>query len=816
MLSISSFSFSAESSHIVQSKRGCQSECGNVTIPYPFGIGDGCFMIDSGSIVYTVICDTSYNPPKPFINANSDKLEVLSVRKKQYTEVRVRNSFTKTYCNVSFNTTGDEFVEGAPYGSLNLYNTPFVVSYTKNRIFGIGCEVREFELWSAVDPDLFFTQTPDVRLHCELSCQIKEHMNPLIKSSCNGTEYSCCETTIPKGLKIFIARSRPVSSSVDDIDYMVYFPNTCTVALLAEVGQYSFNPLDLTLGGFNNTYKNSVVSVVLDWVVGSNSTCKKAQQNNKTYACQVNSDCSDTIGSPENRATFLDGKPVLMSNLGYRCICKKGFKGNPYLELGCTDVNECEDKNNNPCIGNCTNTIGNYTCSCPEGMSGDGNKSGSGCSTTVGKPKSPVIKIALGTGFGFLIFILCTFLFYLGIRKRKLYKLKEKFFKQNGGLLLTQRLSSIENGAESMRIFTSEELEVATNKFNESEILGRGGYGVVYKGTLSDKHVVAIKKSKVFAQSQVEQFVNEVVILAQINHRNVVKLLGCCLETEVPLLVYEYISSGTLSERLHYKKNSTEMSSMTWETRLRIATEVATAIAYLHSAASPPIIHRDIKSANILLDENFTAKVSDFGASRLIPLDQTHVNTLVYGTLRYLDPEYYHTSELTDKSDVYSFGVVLAELITGEIPLCLERPEEQRNLATYFTFCMEGNDYLSQLIDAKLATDGKLDEIFAVAEIAKKCLSLRGEDRPTMKQIAADLQVLHRSESSSSNHQHRRQQLNGKSNLALEPTDLYSVPMSSVDEPTDLYSMPMSSVDGHSIQYSAGTSMSALSMNLPR
>ncbi|KAL2924807.1 Wall-associated receptor kinase 1, partial [Bienertia sinuspersici] len=223
------------------------------------------------------------------------------------------------------------------------------------------------------------------------------------------------------------------------------------------------------------------------------------------------------------------------------------------------------------------------------------------------------------------IMLACSGNIYVCIKKRKLIKMKEKFFQQNGGLLLNQQLA-LYGGTESTRIFKADELKTATKNYGNNNILGIGGFGTVYKGVLPNQQVVAIKKSKVSSDSQVEQFINEVVILTQVNHRNVVKLLGCCLETEVPLLVYEYVSNGNLFEHIHGKD---DVSWLSWENCLRIATEAANAIAYLHSAASIPVIHRDIKSSNILLDDNFVAKISDFGASRLIPMDQRQVTTLV-------------------------------------------------------------------------------------------------------------------------------------------------------------------------------------------
>ncbi|KAK4572644.1 hypothetical protein RGQ29_030889 [Quercus rubra] len=291
---------------------------------------------------------------------------------------------------------------------------------------------------------------------------------------------------------------------------------------------------------------------------------------------------------------------------------------------------------------------------------------------------------------------------------------------------------------ETTKIFTTEELKKATNNYDESRVLGQGGYGTVYKGVLSNNTMVATKKSKIGDQSQIAQFINETIVLTQINHRNVVKLFGCCLEIEVPLLVYEFITNGTLSNHIHDKSLS---SLLSWEKRLKIATETAGALAYLHSSASMPIIHRDVKTTNILLDDNYTSKVADFGASRLVPLDQTQLNTLVQGTLGYLDPEYMQTSQLTEKSDVYSFGVVMAELLTGKKALSFDRPEIDRNLAISFVSAIK-EDRLLQILEDHIVNEVNIGQLKEVANLAKRCLSLRGEDRPSMKEVAAELERL--------------------------------------------------------------------------
>jgi len=315
----------------------------------------------------------------------------------------------------------------------------------------------------------------------------------------------------------------------------------------------------------------------------------------------------------------------------------------------------------------------------------------------------------------FLLYVICT--------KRR----RDKNFRKNGGMVLKH---------QRVRIFREAELEKATNNYVDDQKLGEGGFGYVYKGVLADNTLVAVKKFKGVDKDQLnEEFQKEIGIISQVNHRNVVKLLGLCLETKVPLLVYEFISNGTLYKHIHDKRSQILDS---WSNRLRIASEIALALDYLHSLADPPVIHGDVKSVNILLDNNYTAKIADFGASVLLSSGQSFIATKIQGTFGYLDPEYLMTGNLTPKSDVFSFGVVLLELLIGQKPNSRAKSGETRNIIEYFISALENNN-LFGILDFQAADEGEMDEIEVVAEIAKRCVNSMGINRPTMKEISDEL-----------------------------------------------------------------------------
>ena len=267
---------------------------------------------------------------------------------------------------------------------------------------------------------------------------------------------------------------------------------------------------------------------------------------------------------------------------------------------------------------------------------------------------------------------------------------------------------------ETIHILTEKEIKKATDNFSEDRVLGCGGHRMVYRGTLDDNKEVAIKKSKVIDDDCREEFVNEIIILSQINHRNIVRLLGCCLEVDVPMLVYEFISNGTLFEFLHGYDHK---SPIPLDLRLKIATQSAEALAYIHSSTSRTILHGDVKSLNILLDNEYNAKVSDFGASARKPMDKIDFIMLIQGTLGYLDPETFVSHHLTDKSDVYSFGVVLIELLTRKKPIMDGMMEDVRSLALQFSMLFHQNKLLD-IADPEVAEEAVMRHVETIAKLA--------------------------------------------------------------------------------------------------
>ncbi|CAO2192496.1 unnamed protein product [Urochloa humidicola] len=493
--------------------------------------------------------------------------------------------------------------------------------------------------------------------------------------------------------------------------------------------------------------------MVLDWAIG-NATCELAR-NMSTYACRYrNSECVDSTNGP-----------------GYLCNCSSGYEGNPYVPDGCKDVDECKQKPN-PCPNGavCHNTIGGHRCSCRPGRKL--NKETNSC--------NPDINLIIGICIGSIVLVIIIFCTRVIFERRKLTNVKKQYFQRHGGLLLFEKMKSDQGLA--FTVFTEAELEQATNKFDKSQILGHGGHGTVYKGIMKDNIPVAIKRCILIDDRHKKEFGKEMLILSQINHKNIVKLLGCCLEVEVPMLVYEFIPNGTLFDLVHGKNRTLHIP---FSSLLRIVNEAADGLAFLHSYANPPIIHGDVKTSNILLNENHMAKVSDFGASILAPTDEAQFVTMVQGTCGYLDPEYMQTCQLTDKSDVYSFGVVILEILTGQMPLKLESNDIQRSLSSNFLLAMKENN-LDAMLDSQIKEHESMELLRGLAELAKHCLDMCSDNRPSMKEVSEELSRLRKL----SKHPWLHRGIETESFLAGHSTNTFEIE-DSTEYPDTVEEMPM-------------------------
>ncbi|KAI9073438.1 hypothetical protein K1719_044623 [Acacia pycnantha] len=294
-------------------------------------------------------------------------------------------------------------------------------------------------------------------------------------------------------------------------------------------------------------------------------------------------------------------------------------------------------------------------------------------------------------------------------------------------------------------VYTLKEMEEATGSFSENNLLGKGGFGRVYRGTLRSGEVVAIKKMDLPAIKEAEgerEFRVEVDILSRLDHPNLVSLIGYCADGKHRFLVYEYMHNGNLQDHL----NGIGQRKMDWPPRLKVALGAARGLAYLHSSSAVgiPIVHRDFKSTNVLLNANLEAKISDFGLAKLMPEGQeTHVTARVLGTFGYFDPEYTSTGKLTLQSDVYAFGVVLLELLTGRRAVDLNQGPNDQNLVLQVRNILNDRKRLRKVIDPEMARNSyTIESIAMFANLASRCIRADSGERPSMAECVKELQVI--------------------------------------------------------------------------
>ncbi|XP_012460380.1 probable serine/threonine-protein kinase PBL17 [Gossypium raimondii] len=300
-------------------------------------------------------------------------------------------------------------------------------------------------------------------------------------------------------------------------------------------------------------------------------------------------------------------------------------------------------------------------------------------------------------------------------------------------------------GYSNVDIFTYEEMRLATNQFRPDYILGEGGFGAVYKGVIDEtvrpgytSTAVAIKELNPDGFQGDREWLTEVNYLGQLSHSNLVKLIGYCCEDEHRLLVYEYMASGSLEKHLFRRVGC----SLTWSKRMKIALDAAKGLAFLHGAERP-IIYRDFKTSNILLDADFNAKLADFGLAKDGPTgDQTHVSTRVMGTYGYAAPEYVMTGHLTARSDVYGYGVVLLEMLLGRRAMDKCRPSREHNLVEWARPLLNHNKKVLRILDPKMDGQYSAKTARKVANLAYQCLSQNPKGRPLMNEVVELLETL--------------------------------------------------------------------------
>ncbi|CAL5350296.1 unnamed protein product [Camellia sinensis] len=333
---------------------------------------------------------------------------------------------------------------------------------------------------------------------------------------------------------------------------------------------------------------------------------------------------------------------------------------------------------------------------------------------------------------GLLVFLIFSFLLYMIIRKRMFSCFSLQLDHSKSGLNITIHVSPL------CHRFSIKEIKAATSNFDEALVVGTGGFGNVYKGRINGgTKMIAVKRGNQMEERNLHEFQTEIIMVSQLRHHNLVSLIGYCLEEDEMIVVYEYMENGTLYDHLHCPK-----SPLTWEQRLKICIGAARGLHYIHSGSKHKIIHRDIKPTNILLDENWDAKVSDFGISKLGNMTSScsHVTTEVKGTLGYLDPEYYRCYKLSEKSDVYSFGVVLLEVLSAKSVMNPIAEEEDVNLVEWVS-SHQHNGTADQIVDTSMKGTISRESFVKFLEIAMNCLAKHSVERPTMGEVLWNLEL---------------------------------------------------------------------------
>ncbi|KAJ7966237.1 Kinase family protein [Quillaja saponaria] len=352
--------------------------------------------------------------------------------------------------------------------------------------------------------------------------------------------------------------------------------------------------------------------------------------------------------------------------------------------------------------------------------------------------KMLIALIVVSTALGAIILSLLCLWIYHRKYPHKSHKRNAQSSDAEKGLALAPflgKFSSIKMVGKkgSVSLVDYKQIEKATNNFRESNILGEGGFGYVYKARLDDNLLVAVKKLHCESQDAEREFENEVELLSRIQHPNIISLLGCSINGDTRFIIYELMQNGSLETQLHGPSRG---SSLTWHMRMKIALDTARGLEYLHEHCRPLVIHRDLKSSNILLDANFNAKLSDFGLA-VADGSQNKNNIKLSGTLGYVAPEYLLDGKLTDKSDVYAFGVVLLELLLGRKPVEKLAPSQCQSIVTWAMPQLTDRSKLPNIVDPVIKNTMDLKHLYQVAAVAVLCV----QPEPSYRPLIAD--VLH-------------------------------------------------------------------------